>query len=173
MSDSSANRTLQTAENAHKQTCAELQRTRSAIQSIRATHQAEIKKLEKEKERVMERWSKLADTALAGSGSGRAGTSAVGFKCANLQVVEASDVQLRGKGSGFLEVSLEQAEEARNQLFNENIRLRSTIASAANELQMISHLSQCIISGEIQPEVGDRLCSIILVLTRLSFSHRY
>lgn len=136
------NRTLQAAENAHKQTTAELQRTRTALQAIRTTHQTEIKKLEKEKEKFIEKWSKLADSQLSNSRSG----SSVGFRCANAEVVEASEAQLRGKGKGLLETSLEQAEQARNELLDENMRLKSVVVSAANELQRMLHGAQCLLT---------------------------
>ncbi len=50
-----ATKALQSCENAHKHTTAELQRTRSTLHALRATHQTEIKKIEKEKERMVER----------------------------------------------------------------------------------------------------------------------
>ncbi|KAL1941270.1 hypothetical protein VTO73DRAFT_7482 [Trametes versicolor] len=128
-----ATKSLQSSENAHKHTTAELQRTRTTLIALRATHQTEIKKLEKEKERMVERWSKLSDNQL------KAGTLPAGLTCANLHVVEASDVQLRGKGQGFLEVALEQAEAARKELFEQNRKLRGILLSAANELQHVLH----------------------------------
>ncbi|KAI0701494.1 Afadin and alpha-actinin-binding-domain-containing protein [Cytidiella melzeri] len=146
----SANRTLQSTENAHKQTTVELQRTRTALQAIRTTHQAEIKKLEKEKDKIMERWNKLADTQLGGN-LNRSGPS-VGFRCANAEVVEASEVQLRGKGPGLLETALEQAERSRHDLADENERLKGVIMSTANELQRTLYDARCVTSSEPQEE---------------------
>ncbi|THG94544.1 hypothetical protein EW026_g6949 [Hermanssonia centrifuga] len=137
-------RTLQSTEAAHKHTTAELQRTRTALQAIRATHATELKKLDKEKERALDRWNKLTDSQLKLGGSR--------FTCSNLEVIEASDVQLRGKGKGFLEVSAEQAEQARNELFNENGRLRGTILSAANEMQRLLHNARCLAASETREE---------------------
>ncbi|KAF7794994.1 hypothetical protein EIP86_006138 [Pleurotus ostreatoroseus] len=114
-------------------TTAELQRTRTALQAIRSTHAAEIKKLEKEKERVLDKWSKLSDQQL------KLNTVPSGLRFANAQVVEASDVQLRGKGKGFLEVATEQAQEARDALFNENRRLKGLLLSTANQIQRLLH----------------------------------
>ncbi|CAL1714045.1 unnamed protein product [Somion occarium] len=142
----SANQTLQTTETAHKRTTAELQRTRSSLQALRTTHQAEIKKMEKEKDRMMEKWNKLADNQL------KAGSVACGIKFANSQVVEASDVQLRAKGQGFLEVSLEQAEQSRSQLADEVRSLRGIVISTANELQRILHIARNLSSSEVQEE---------------------
>lgn len=82
---------------------------------------------------MVERWSKLSDNQL------KAGTLPAGLTCANLHIVEASDVQLRGKGQGFLEVALEQAETARKELFEQNRKLRGILLSAANELQHVLH----------------------------------
>ncbi|KAI0628058.1 Afadin and alpha-actinin-binding-domain-containing protein [Trametes polyzona] len=128
-----ATKALQSSENAHKHTTAELQRTRTTLHALRATHQTEIKKLEKEKERMVERWSKLSDSQL------KVGSLPAGLTCANLQVVEASDVQLRGKTQGFLDVALEQAETARKELYEQNRKLRGILLFAANELQSVLH----------------------------------
>ncbi|KAI8996403.1 hypothetical protein BD414DRAFT_199770 [Trametes punicea] len=140
---SAALKSLKTAENAHKHTTVELQRTRTTLHALRTTHQTEIKKLEKEKERMVERWSKLSDAQL------KAGTLHAGFTCANLDVVDASDVQLLGKGQGFLDVALEQAEDARKELLEQNRKLRALLMSAANELQSVSHAVRTV--GEPEP----------------------
>ncbi|OBZ73535.1 hypothetical protein A0H81_06407 [Grifola frondosa] len=139
-------RTLQSTENAHKQTTAELQRTRTSLQALRTAHQTEIKKIEKEKERMVEKWSKLSDTQL------KLGSVGSGMRCANLEVVEASDVQLRGKGEGFLEVALEQAEQARKELFDQNRKLRGLILTTANEMQSVLHSTRSHITSENQEE---------------------
>ncbi|KAM5541484.1 hypothetical protein V8D89_005038, partial [Ganoderma adspersum] len=128
---SAAAKSLQSSETGHKHTTAELQRTRTTLQSLRATHQTEIKKLEKEKERMVERWTKLSDSQL------KVGSLPAGLTCANLAVVEASDVQLRGKGQGFLDVALEQAESARKELLEQNRRLRGLLLNTVNGLQSV------------------------------------
>ncbi|KAI0831981.1 Afadin and alpha-actinin-binding-domain-containing protein [Trametes gibbosa] len=128
-----ATKALQSSDNAHKHTTAELQRTRTTLHALRATHQTEIKKLDKEKERMAERWNKLSDSQL------KVGSLPAGMTCSNLHVVEASDVQLRGKGQGFLDVALEQAEAARKELYEQNRKLRELLLSAANELQSVIH----------------------------------
>jgi len=43
---------------------AELQRARTALQGIHASYGAEIKKKEKEMERVIEKWQKLVDSRM-------------------------------------------------------------------------------------------------------------
>ena len=55
-------RSLQATENAHKQTAADLQRTKTLLQGVRATFQIEMKKKEKEIERVLDKWQKVADS---------------------------------------------------------------------------------------------------------------
>ncbi|KAI0339683.1 hypothetical protein BDW22DRAFT_1422215 [Trametopsis cervina] len=155
----SANRTLQSTENAHKQTTLELQRTRTALQAIRTTHQTEIKKLEKEKDKILERWTKLADAQLGGS-INRSGIP-VGFRYANADVVEASEVQLRGTGPSLLETALEQSEQARSDLLDENERLKGIIMSVANELQRTLYVALCLTSSDT-PEEPSVLTSLEL-----------
>ncbi|CDO68386.1 hypothetical protein BN946_scf184815.g33 [Trametes cinnabarina] len=133
---STVTRSLQLTESAHKQTTAELQRTRTTLTALRAAHQTEIKKIEKEKERMVERWCKLSDVQL------KIGSLRSGLICANQEVVEASDVQLRGKGQGFLDVALEQAEDARTELMEQNRKLRGLLLSAANELRRVLHAAR-------------------------------
>ena len=149
-----ATKSLQSCENAHKHTTSELQRTRSTLHALRATHQTEIKKVEKEKERMVERWSKLSDAQL------KAGSLRAGLTCANLDVVEASDVQLRGKGQGFLDVALEQAESARQELYEQNRKLRGSLLSAANQLQSVLHAART--AGD--PEYREEVCEAFLHL---------
>ncbi|KAJ7781898.1 Afadin and alpha-actinin-binding-domain-containing protein [Mycena maculata] len=122
-----ATRSLQASESAHKHTSAELQRVRTALQAVRATHQSELKKKEKEVERMQERWSKLADMQT------KLSTASSGLRCANVKVVEGSEVL--GKGPGLVELALEQAEQARQQLSAENVRLRGLLLGAVNEAQ--------------------------------------
>lgn len=123
------------------------------MQALRTAHQAEVKRLEKEKERMAERWSKLSDAQV------KLGAAPAGVRCANALVVDAADVQLRGKGQGFLEVALEQAEEARKDLFDQNRRLRGLILSTANEMQRVVHGARVAESAEDVPEVrGLRGC---------------
>ena len=143
----SATLALQNSESAHKRTTAELQRTRTTLQGLRAQHTAEIKKIEKEKERVMERWNKLADS------QAKHGSAPSGLTFANAQVVEASEVQLRGKGQGFLEISLEQAERSRHDLADETRHLRGVILSTANELQRIMYTARKLSSSDNLDEV--------------------
>lgn len=97
---------------------------------------------------MLERWSKLADSQLK-----LGATVPSSIKFANAQVVEASEVQLRGKGKGFLEEALEQAEQARNDLAGENRMLKGLVISAGNELQKIMHSTKGLVSVESLEEV--------------------
>ncbi|KAJ7255423.1 Afadin and alpha-actinin-binding-domain-containing protein [Mycena haematopus] len=127
-------RLLHASESAHKSTLAELQRTRTAMQAVRATHQTELKKKEKEVERIVERWGKLADM------QAKLSTASSGLTCANLKVVVGTEVL--GKGPELVELALEQAEDARLQLSQENTRLRGLLLGAVNEAQSMLYLAR-------------------------------
>lgn len=96
---------------------------------------------------MLDRWGKLADQQL------KLGTTASGLKFANAEVVEASDVQMRGKGKGFLEVAADQAQEARDALFNENRRLKGLLLTTANEIQRLVHSAKGMSTSEAVEEV--------------------
>ncbi|KAH9479231.1 hypothetical protein JR316_0007819 [Psilocybe cubensis] len=134
-------KTLQSTETAHKQTSAELQRTRTVLQGVRATHVAELKKKEKEVERILDKWQKISDAQakLTAAPSGI-------VRCLNAAVVEGSEVF--GKGQGYLEIALEQAEQARSSLSDDNLFLRKVLVRAVNELQSIIHHARCLIAGD-------------------------
>ncbi|KAJ7491933.1 Afadin and alpha-actinin-binding-domain-containing protein [Mycena latifolia] len=122
-----ATRALQASESAHKHTSAELQRARTALQAVRATHQSELKKKEKDVERMAERWAKLADM------QAKLGAASSGLRCANLKIVDGTEVL--GQGPDLVELALEQAEHARERLSEENKRLRGLLLGAVNEAQ--------------------------------------
>ncbi|KAG6879947.1 hypothetical protein C0992_009305 [Termitomyces sp. T32_za158] len=126
-----ANRALQASETAHKQTSAELQRTRTLLQGVRAIHQTELKKKEKDIERMAEKWSKIADA------QAKLMTIPSGLQCANVSVLAGSEKI--GNHSSFLEIALEEAEKARSQLAAENHSLRRLILAAVNEMQSALH----------------------------------
>ncbi len=105
---------------------------------------------------MAERWGRLADNQLK-LGS----TVSSGIRFANSQVVEAADVQLKGKGKGFLEVALEDAERSRDGLASENKALRGLVLSSANELQRILHSARNLASSETQDEVCQNSLAVI------------
>ncbi|KAJ3876796.1 Afadin and alpha-actinin-binding-domain-containing protein [Lentinula edodes] len=126
-------KTLQATEAAHKHTNAELQRTRSALQTIRATHQAELKKKEKEIERAMERWHRISD-AQAKLGATASGMRFIG----SVNTVVEPVVPIVGRGKSYLEIALEEAEKAREQLSKDNLGLKKMLLKAVNEIRNIA-----------------------------------
>jgi hypothetical protein len=114
----------------------DLQRARTALQALRATHVAEIKKREKEVEAMRERWSKLADGQLrvAGLPSGMVFSR----PAANASVL--SDGGSGGGGhKGVVEGALEEAEKAGALLREENVGLKGLVVDAANAVRKILH----------------------------------
>jgi hypothetical protein len=83
-------------------------------------------------ERIVEKWSKLADNQakLAATSSGM-------VHCANAAVVEGSEIL--GQGQSYLDVALEEAEQARSALADENTTLRHLVLTTVNQLQTVSH----------------------------------
>ncbi|KAJ3931114.1 MAG: Afadin and alpha-actinin-binding-domain-containing protein [Lentinula lateritia] len=126
-------KTLQATEAAHKHTNAELQRTRSALQTTRATHQAETKKKEKEIERAMERWHRISD-AQAKLGATASGMRFIG----SVNTVVEPVVPIVGRGKSYLEIALEEAEKAREQLGKDNLGLKKMLLKAVNEIRNIA-----------------------------------
>ncbi|GAW08195.1 protein [Lentinula edodes] len=126
-------KTLQATEAAHKHTNAELQWTRSALQTIRATHQAKTKKKEKEIERAMERWHRISD-AQAKLGATASGKHFIGSVKTAVEPV----VPIVGRGKRYLEITLEEAEKAREQLGKDNLSLKKMLLKADNEIRNIA-----------------------------------
>jgi hypothetical protein len=128
------------AETAHKQTTGDLQRARTALQALRATHVAEIKKREKEIEAMRERWSKLADAQLkvASLPSGMVFSR----PAANASVLSDSGSGSSGQRQnqkGLVEGALEEAEKAGALLREENVELKGLVVDAANAVRKILH----------------------------------
>ena len=129
----------------HKQTTGDLQRARTALQALRATHVAEIKRREKEIEGMRERWSKLSDSQL------KIGTLPSGMAVSSscLQPANASAVTGMGSdgaggdaaqmGRGIPDVALEEAEKACVGLREENGELKVLVVDAANAVRKILH----------------------------------
>ncbi|KXN90668.1 hypothetical protein AN958_03953 [Leucoagaricus sp. SymC.cos] len=135
-----AMRTLQSTEAAHKQATAELQRTRTSLQGIRATHQQELKKKEKELERMAEKWNKLSDAQT------KPASVPAGLKCANIAVVDGTE--LAGKTPSLLETAFDDAEKARTQLIDEVARLRRLVVKIVNQVQAVLYQVQGFISNK-------------------------
>jgi hypothetical protein len=126
----------------------DLQRARTALQALRATHVAEIRKREKEIEAVRERWSKLADAQLRIS-SVPSGMVFLGSAANASVLVEGGGNGSIGsgggggggqkKGVGVVEGALEEAEKARAALGEENLELKGLVVDAANAVRKILH----------------------------------
>ncbi len=129
----------------------DLQRARTALQALRATHVAEIRKREKEIEAVRERWSKLADAQLRIS-SVPSGMVFLGSAANASMLVEGGGNGSIGnggggggggggqkKGVGVVEGALEGAEKARAALREENLELKGLVVDAANAVRKILH----------------------------------
>ncbi|KAN0132821.1 Afadin- and alpha -actinin-Binding domain containing protein [Lactarius tabidus] len=132
-----AARSQQQAEVAHKQTTTDLQRARSSLQALRATHVAELKKRDKEIEAMRERWSKLSDSQLK-IGTFPSGMTVV--QPANARVLaldEATSTAERGKG--LVEKLLEEAESACARLRDENAELKGLVVDSANAVRRVLH----------------------------------
>ncbi|KAH9968434.1 hypothetical protein BGW80DRAFT_1338520, partial [Lactifluus volemus] len=133
-----ANRAQQQAEGAHKQTMADLQRARSSLQALRATHVAELKKRDKDIEAMRERWSKLADSQLKIANL----PSGMSIQPANALALGAEDgkaVFLPAPGKGLAESALEEAEKTCKLLRDENGELRALVVDTTNAVNKILH----------------------------------
>ena len=108
--------------------------------ALRGTYSTELKKKEKDIERITEKWSKLSDMQVRLSTS----SSGLTFRCGNADVGSGSETL--GKGKGYLEIALEQAESARASLSDETIALQRLVLSAANRLQSVLYELQCLTS---------------------------
>ncbi|KAH8991706.1 Afadin and alpha-actinin-binding-domain-containing protein [Lactarius akahatsu] len=132
-----AARAQQQAEAAHKQTTTDLQRARSSLQALRATHVAELKKRDKEIEAMRERWSKLSDSQLK-IGTLPSGMTVV--RPANARVLALEDSMLTAeRGKGLVENALEEAESACTRLREENAELKGLVVDSANAVRRILH----------------------------------
>ena len=131
----------------HKQTTGDLQRARTALQALRATHVAEIKRREKEIEGIRERWSKLSDAQLKiGTVPSGMSVSSSCLQPANASaLVRLSDgAAIAGdaaaqKGRAIHDVALEEAEKACVGLREQNGELKALVVDAANAVCKILH----------------------------------
>lgn len=103
----------------------ENQRLRTTLQSVRLGAQNEVKRFEKEKDKLLERLSKIADSK----------QTTAQFVCSNLDV---SGTQSRFE-KGYLEIALEDAENSRVNLAEENDVLKKLVVDCANGAQGLVH----------------------------------
>jgi hypothetical protein len=102
------------------------------VQALRATHQAELKKKEKEVEKMADKWAKLSDA------QAKLSSLPSGFKSSNSRTVTGGAPV--SKGSSLLEVAAQEAEKARVQITTECTGLKRVVLNAVNELQEVLHL---------------------------------
>ncbi|KIY63851.1 hypothetical protein CYLTODRAFT_446356 [Cylindrobasidium torrendii FP15055 ss-10] len=137
---------LQTSEQANKHVNTELARTRGLLQAVRTTHQTELKKRDKDIEKMTDKWLKLADSQakLVAAGSG--------FK---------SSSRLRATDHAWTpdlsEAAIQEAETARAQLLTEYNALKHVILSAVNELQHVLHETK---DPEAEPPIPFSMASL-------------
>ena len=102
----------------------ENQRLRTTLQSVRLGAQNEVKRFEKEKDKLLERLSKIADSKPTAQ-----------FACSNLNV-SATESKFE---KGYLDIALEDAENARVNLAEENDILKKLVVDCANGAQGLLH----------------------------------
>ncbi|KAF8329372.1 Afadin and alpha-actinin-binding-domain-containing protein [Cantharellus anzutake] len=114
-------RELTDAQAAQKQTCVSLQRAQSALQTSRQNAQNEIKRKERELERIIERWNKVSTDHQA-----KIGGMGANIKCSNLV---ADGVTVVPQANPILEKSLEQLRIERERMAEQNGDFRELIFS--------------------------------------------
>ncbi|KAG9019721.1 hypothetical protein FRB90_010991 [Tulasnella sp. 427] len=125
-----ASKAQATAESLAKQTSSQLQKARSDLQYARTTAQFEIKRKEKEVEKVLDKWSKISNE------QGKLGSVGTGMICANLAVLEGGKAPL---GDSLSEKAMADLETSRARLVEENDAFRDVVLSAARGLQSLLH----------------------------------
>jgi hypothetical protein len=114
---------------------------------------------------MVERWAKLSDSQLR-AGSLSSGISFAGSHCANSEVRGGSEVL--GKRKSYVEDALDDSERAREELANENARLRRTLVRVINEAQSILYQLRLTTEDKFnEEEVG--ICQLILLRPSLIF----
>ena len=117
---------------------ADLQRARSSLQALRATHVAELKKRDKDIEAMRERWSKLADSQLKIANL----PSGMSVQPANALALGAEDGKaalLLAPGKGLADSALEEAEKTCKLLGDENGELKALVVDTTNAVSKILH----------------------------------
>ncbi|KAG8930073.1 hypothetical protein FRC02_004644 [Tulasnella sp. 418] len=124
-------KSLSASEQAHKQALANLSKAQTALQYGRSTAQNEIKRKEKEIERIMEKCTKICNE------QARLGSIGAGLACANLAIVDGLKPPAEDT---LVEEALSDLEADKTRLLNENDALRDVLLSCARSLQSLQHL---------------------------------
>lgn len=120
-----AEKVAENTEKKFKALTQENQRLRTTLQSVRLGAQNEVKRFEKEKDKLLERLSKIADSK----------QTTAQFCCSNLNV-SATESKFE---KGYLDIALEDAENARVNLVEENDVLKKLVVGCANGAQGLLH----------------------------------
>lgn len=121
---STAEKVAENTEKKFKALTQENQRLRTMLQSVRLGAQNEVKRFEKDKDKLLERLSKIADSKPTAQ-----------FYCPNLSL---STTESRFE-KGYLDIALEDAENARVNLAEENDILKKLVVDCANGAQGLLH----------------------------------
>ncbi|KAG8836352.1 hypothetical protein FRC17_005638 [Serendipita sp. 399] len=124
-----AQKKLLSEEEAHKKSKEDYQKLKMAMQYLRTTTSNDIKRKEKELEKMTERWSKISNEQV------KLGTIGVGMVCANLLPEQA----IQESKNDFWETALAEFEQARLRLLKENDAFRDVIVGCVNALVMLHH----------------------------------
>ena len=152
-----AEKVAENTEKKFKTLTQENQRLRTTLQSVRLGAQNEVKRFEKEKDKLLERLSKIADSK----------QMTAQFSCSNLNV-SATESRFE---KGYYDIALEDAENARVNLVEENGILKKLVVDCANGAQGLLHRikyrgDQRHMVDEVRSELfsvsGTRLTSSVL-----------
>lgn len=105
---------------------------------------------------MLERFSKLSDAQLKLASTAPSLLSFSGGRCANAITSDGTDIL--GRGKGMIEVALEDAEKARQELAEENSDLRRMLLRAVNEAQGVVHGLRVVTYENIEE---DEVCSFL------------
>ncbi|EJU03885.1 hypothetical protein DACRYDRAFT_14867 [Dacryopinax primogenitus] len=125
-------KSLQTEQTAHKQTSSHLTRAQSTLQTVRGHAQAELRKRDKEVERMAERWQRIA------AEQARLGALGSGMRV-DLPLTAST---LSIPTDSLLETQLQETESHRVRLVEENDALRATLLVTARALQSLLNPSE-------------------------------
>lgn len=120
-----AEKVAENTEKKFKALTQENQRLRTTLQSVRLGAHNEVKRFEKEKDKLLERLSKIADSK----------QTTTQLSCSNLNV-GATESKFE---KGYLDIALEDAENARVNLAEENDVLKKLVVDCANGAQGLLH----------------------------------
>ena len=166
----SVQKRLQAEEDTHKKSRDDMQRLKMAMQYLRTTTANEVKRKEKEIEKMTERWSRIANEQV------KIGAIGSGMACANLLPEQASSEVFRDsllccagltllqKKKDIWEVALAESEATRLRLLKENDALRDVIVACANALVSLQHSTLEAIN-KVELEEPELILSDVLFLS--------